>query len=128
MLLTSQRESLPLYMPVNIKRIYDDAKRTDGYRILVDRLWPRGIKKADADIDLWLKEIAPSAELRKWFHSGEGEWAAFKKKYKAELKGSDALKELHALAKEHKILTLLYASKDEEHNHALILQQLFGKK
>ena len=115
-------------MPVKIKRIYDDTKSTDGYRVLVDRLWPRGIKKTDAAIDLWLKEIAPSTDLHKWFHSSKGEWAEFKKKYKAELKDSDALKELRALAKEHKTLTLLYASKDEEQNHAIILQQLIDKK
>jgi uncharacterized protein YeaO (DUF488 family) len=113
-------------MSVNVKRIYEPAAEADGYRILVDRLWPRGIKKEDADIDLWLKEVAPSTELRTWFHSGKGTFAEFKKKYLAELKENPALKELKSAAKEHKKVTLLYGSKDEEHNHALILKGKLG--
>jgi uncharacterized protein YeaO (DUF488 family) len=113
-------------MSVNVKRIYEPAAEADGYRILVDRLWPRGIKKEDADIDLWLKEVAPSTELRTWFHSGKGNFAEFKKKYLAELKENPALKELKSATKEHKKVTLLYGSKDEEHNHALILKGKLG--
>ena len=113
-------------MSVNVKRIYEPAAEADGYRILVDRLWPRGIKKEDADIDLWLKEVAPSTELRTWFHSGKGTFAEFKKKYLSELKENPALKELKSAAKEHKQITLLYGSKDEEHNHALILKGKLG--
>ncbi|HUP13528.1 MAG TPA: DUF488 family protein, partial [Niastella sp.] len=84
-------------MPVVVKRIYEPVAAHDGYRILVDRLWPRGIKKEAAEIDTWLKEVAPSNELRKWFHGGEGNFAGFKNKYLAELKENPALKELKAL-------------------------------
>lgn len=111
-------------MSVVVKRIYEPIAPQDGYRILVDRLWPRGIKKEKADIDTWLKEVAPSTELRKWFHNGEGTFAEFKKKYLTELKANPALKELQSLVKEHKKTTLLYAAKDEEQNHALILAAL----
>ena len=111
-------------MSVVVKRIYEPVASQDGYRILVDRLWPRGIKKESADIDNWLKEVAPSTELRKWFHAGKGSFADFKKKYLAELKENPALKELKSLIKEHKKVTLLYAAKDEEQNHALILAGL----
>jgi uncharacterized protein YeaO (DUF488 family) len=109
-------------MKVTVKRIYEPAAPQDGYRVLVDRLWPRGIKKEAAHIDQWLKEVAPSTQLRTWFHKGEGDFAAFKKKYLAELKDNPALKELKQLLKEHKTLTLLYSAKDEEHNHALVLE------
>lgn len=111
-------------MPVVVKRIYEPAAPRDGYRILVDRLWPRGIKKEEVAIDTWLKEVAPSTELRKWFHGGEGSFAGFKKKYLAELKDNPALKELKALVKENKKVTLLYGAKDEENNHAVILAGL----
>jgi len=111
-------------MSVVVKRIYEPVASQDGYRILVDRLWPRGIKKEAAEIDNWLKEVAPSTELRKWFHAGKGSFADFKKKYLAELKENPALKELKSLIKEHKKVTLLYAAKDEEQNHALILAGL----
>ena len=109
-------------MPVAIKRIYEAADPKDGYRVLVDRLWPRGIKKEAAHIDQWLKEVSPSAGLRTWFHSGAGSFAEFKRKYLAELKENPAWKELKSLVKEHQKLTLLYGSKDEEHNHAVILE------
>jgi uncharacterized protein YeaO (DUF488 family) len=111
-------------MSIVVKRIYEPATSQDGYRILVDRLWPRGIKKEAAGIDTWLKEVAPSTELRTWFHGGEGSFADFKKKYLAELKQNPALKELKALVKENKKVTLLYAAKDEQQNHALILAGL----
>jgi uncharacterized protein YeaO (DUF488 family) len=111
-------------MSVVVKRIYEPIAPRDGYRILVDRLWPRGIKKEDAEIDTWLKEVAPSTELRKWFHGGEGNFAGFRKKYLAELKQNPALKELKALIKEKKKVTLLYGAKNEEENHAIILATL----
>ena len=109
-------------MSITIKRIYESADPKDGYRVLVDRLWPRGIKKEAAHIDQWLKEVAPSSKLRTWFHSGAGSFTEFKKKYLAELKENPALKELKSMVKEHKKLTLLYGSKDEKNNHALILE------
>jgi uncharacterized protein YeaO (DUF488 family) len=111
-------------MSVVVKRIYEPIAPKDGYRILVDRLWPRGIKKENAEIDIWLKEVAPSTELRKWFHGGEGNFAGFRKKYLAELKQNPALKELKALIKEKKKVTLLYGAKNEEENHAIILATL----
>lgn len=111
-------------MSVVVKRIYEPIAPKDGYRILVDRLWPRGIKKENAEIDSWLKEVAPSTELRKWFHGGEGNFAEFRKKYLAELKQNPALKELKALIKEKKKVTLLYGAKNEAENHAIILATL----
>jgi len=113
-------------MSVTVKRIYEPVASKDGYRILVDRLWPRGIKKEKAEIDTWLKEVAPSTDLRKWFHAGKGTFSEFKKKYLAELKENSALKDLKTLIKEHKQVTLLYAAKDEEQNHAHILADLLG--
>lgn len=110
-------------MPVAVKRMYEPAAKSDGYRILVDRLWPRGIKKETAAIDQWLKEIAPSTELRTWYHKDKTQWTEFKKRYKAELKDNPALDELKQLLKKHKHITLLYSVKDEEHNHALILAE-----
>lgn len=112
-------------MSVHVKRIYEPFSKDDGYRILVDRLWPRGIKKDDAHIDKWMKEIAPSTELRKWFHSDPeaDHWDQFIKAYNAELEKSDTVEELLADILKHTTVTLLYASKSEEHNHALILLQ-----
>jgi uncharacterized protein YeaO (DUF488 family) len=112
---------------VNIKRIYEDADTTDGYRVLVDRLWPRGIKKERAAIDEWLKEIAPSPTLRKWFNHDPEKWTRFKKDYLAELKTNEAMGKLKSMAKENNKLTLLYAARDEKHNHAVILQQLLSE-
>ena len=110
-------------MAIHVKRIYEPVAASDGYRILVDRLWPRGIKKEKADIDQWLKEIAPSTELRKWIHADPSRWSDFRKKYQAELKKSPAMDELLSLIRKHKSVTLLYAAKDEEQNHALVLQE-----
>ncbi|AYB35652.1 DUF488 family protein [Chryseolinea soli] len=109
-----------------IKRVYEPFSKTDGYRILVDRLWPRGIKKEDAHVDQWLKEIAPSTALRKWFNHEPEKWKSFLTKYKAELKGSAALDELLALLKQHKTVTLLYGAKDEQHNQAVALTKFIG--
>ena len=114
-------------MSLRIKRAYEPFSKTDGYRVLVDRLWPRGIKKEDAHIDHWLKDVAPSTALRKWFNHEPEKWKSFLTKYKAELKGSAALDELHAIWKEHKTVTLLYGAKDEEHNQALALKQFMEK-
>jgi uncharacterized protein YeaO (DUF488 family) len=110
-------------MSIAIKRVYEPFSKADGYRILVDRLWPRGIKKEDAHVDLWLKEVAPSTALRKWFNHEPEKWRSFLSKYKAELKGSAALEELQALRNQHKTVTLLYGAKDEQHNQAVALKQ-----
>ena len=114
-------------MPVKIKRIYEPFAKEDGYRILVDRLWPRGIKKEDAHIDKWLKQVAPSTALRKEFNHMVDKWDQFRIDYLAELKNSTALEELLDDIKEHGTVTLLFAAKDEQHNHALVLQQIITK-
>jgi uncharacterized protein YeaO (DUF488 family) len=112
---------------VKIKRAYDLPAIGDGYRILVDRLWPRGISKAKADIKLWFKEIAPTVPLRKWFGHDPKKWADFKKRYARELgtqNGQKAVKELRKIVRREKTVTLVYAAKDPEHNHALALKGL----
>jgi uncharacterized protein YeaO (DUF488 family) len=112
---------------VHLKRVYDTPSPHDGARVLVDRLWPRGLTKHAADLDVWLKDVAPSNELRKWFHAHPPQWSKFRKQYLAELTTGEAhaaLKQLHDLAHKRGGLTLLYASRDTEHNHAVILKQL----
>ncbi|WP_206513762.1 DUF488 domain-containing protein [Pseudoflavitalea rhizosphaerae] len=111
---------------IQIKRAYEKQEQTDGYRILVDRLWPRGLSKATLHADQWLKDVAPSTELRKWFNHDPEKWKEFSRRYKAELKGSDAMKELLALAKAHPVITLVYAAHDEEYNNAIVLQSLIS--
>jgi len=110
-------------MNIRIKRVYEEPDKDDGVRILVDRLWPRGLTKEKARVDLWLKEIAPSNDLRKRFHGHPEDWAAFKRTYAAELKSpeaKEAAKELRRHLREGPV-TLLYAAKDEEHNNAVAL-------
>ncbi len=113
---------------IKIKRAYEPSEKADGFRILVDRLWPRGIKKEDAHFDIWLKEIAPSTELRKWFNHETEKWEEFNKKYSTELKGSPALEELLELLKKHKTITLVYGAKDEQHNQAVVLKEFLENK
>jgi uncharacterized protein YeaO (DUF488 family) len=111
------------------KRVYEKPAKDDGFRVLVDRLWPRGLTKEKAKVDLWMKEIGPSDELRKWFHHEEGSWGEFERKYKAELaKKKDLLGELRGLEKEHGKVTLLFGSKDEKQNQAVVLAGALGKK
>ena len=116
-------------MKIRLKRAYDSPSRSDGTRILVDRLWPRGLTKAKARIDLWLKEIAPSTELRKWFHSeGEGaDWKEFRRRYRAELKNHrDELEFLRSKALQGPV-TLIYSSRNHEQNHAVILKKILER-
>lgn len=113
---------------IKIKRVYEPMTKTDGFRILVDRLWPRGIKKEDAHIDVWLKEIAPSAELRKWFNHEPEKWEAFSKKYLAELQNSNTAEQLLQLVKEHRIVTLVFGAKDQQHNQAVVLKEFLEEK
>lgn len=113
-------------MNISLKRAYEPAAKTDGMRILVDRLWPRGITKSKANIDLWVKDLAPSTELRKWFGHDPEKWAEFQTKYRAELKGNPALSEIKALSHQENI-TLVYAAKDELHNQALVLKQVLER-
>ena len=114
-------------MTVHLKRAYDAPSPHDGARVLVDRLWPRGLTKDAAALDVWLKDVAPSNELRKWFHAHIPQWSKFRKQYLVELTTGEthaALQQLHELARKRRGLTLLYASRDTEHNHAVILKQL----
>lgn len=111
-------------MTIEIKRIYEPYAASDGYRILVDRLWPRGISKDHAHIDLWLKNVAPSNDLRKWFDHDPQKWKIFLTRYQSELKTSAALNELLTLCKKHEKITLLYSAKDEEHNQAVALMKM----
>jgi hypothetical protein len=111
---------------IKIKRAYAPAEETDGYRILVDRLWPRGISKEKAKIDLWLKSVAPSSDLRKWFGHIPERFPEFTKRYKAELAESGALDELRKVLSEHPDATLLFAAHDEEHNNAVVLKELLS--
>jgi len=115
-------------MAVQTKRIYEAASKDDGLRILVDRVWPRGVSKEKAQLDEWMKEVAPSNELRKWFGHDPEKYQTFKERYKEELKSDEQAKEmeqLKKLTKEHdKHITLLYAAKDEEHNQAKVLKEI----
>jgi len=113
---------------VRIKRVYEKAEPADGFRVLVDRLWPRGMKKEEAKVDLWMKDVAPSDRLRKSFHHEAMKWPIFEKKYQAELKSKkDCLAELKKLEKEHGTLTLLFGAKDPEYNQAAIIAQALKK-
>ena len=107
---------------IQTKRVYEKPDKKDGFRVLVDRLWPRGLAKEKAQVDLWMKEIAPSDALRKWFHHEERNWDEFVKRYRTELtKKKDLLSELGKLEKDHGSVTLLYGSKDEKQNQAVVL-------
>jgi uncharacterized protein YeaO (DUF488 family) len=112
---------------IAVKRIYRKPARTDGNRVLVDRLWPRGVSKARAAVDSWLRELAPSDVLRQWFHARPEAWLAFRKRYMKELaqpETAPALDELYRMANQRRNLTLLFASQDEEHNNAVVLRDL----
>jgi uncharacterized protein YeaO (DUF488 family) len=114
-------------MNVVVKRVYDGVSRADGVRVLVDRLWPRGLKKKDAAVKFWLRELAPSNELRQWFHANPDGWRLFRKRYLKELvnaEASAAVQKLHHLAEGKRRVTLLYASRNEEHNNATVLKDL----
>ncbi|MGH8217914.1 MAG: DUF488 domain-containing protein [Steroidobacteraceae bacterium] len=109
-------------LDIRIKRAYEPASAADGTRILVDRIWPRGVKKADAHVKQWLKEVAPSTELRKWFGHDPARWEEFRRRYEAELaRKRDLLAELRELAKSGP-LTLVYSAHDEAHNQAVVLR------
>ena len=110
-------------MNINIKRIYEQAEKTDGYRILVDRLWPRGLKKEDAAIDKWQKEIAPSTDLRKWFNHEKEKFEKFSDLYKNELQDKKTVLESIKKIAGEKQVTLLYAAKDTKVNHAVVLKE-----
>ena len=113
---------------IKLKRAYDAPAAGDGFRVLVDRLWPRGVTKTKAKIDLWLKDIAPSDALRKSFGHEPEKWPAFKKEYGSELIGKkELLKRLKALEREHKTLTLVFAAKDAERNNAVVIRSRLAR-
>jgi len=110
-------------MDIRLKRIYDDPSKHDGTRILVERLWPRGVKKEDAKIDQWLKDVAPSKELRKWYGHDPAKWEAFREKYRDELKAKpEAVAQLKDGAADDRT-TFVFAAKDEAHNSAVVLKE-----
>lgn len=109
---------------IHLKRAYEPASSADGVRILVDRLWPRGVSKERAAIDQWMKEVAPSTELRRWFGHDPKRWSEFCRRYRSELSHhQELLKELRGMARK-KALTLVYAARDEEHNEAIVLRDV----
>jgi uncharacterized protein YeaO (DUF488 family) len=114
-------------MPVAVKRVYESVSRSDGARVLVDRLWPRGLRKSEVAMHEWLRDLAPSNELRKWLHSQPEQWLLFRKRYLRELARPEAekdLQKLYLLAHKRKRLTLLYASKNEQRNNAVVRKEL----
>ena len=109
---------------IRLKRIYEPPARSDGFRVLVDRVWPRGITKEAAALDLWMKDLAPSTQLRKWFNHDPARWDDFRKRYRAELQEHTAeLDELKAHAAKRR-LTLLFGARDTEHNQAVVLKDV----
>ena len=112
---------------VRIKRVYDPPSKEDGFRILVDRLWPRGLTKEKAHIGIWLKDVAPSEGLRKWFSHDPERWDEFRRRYEKELsKKSHLIGKIEEYQREFSTVTLLYAAKDEIHNNAVVLRGLLG--
>ena len=114
---------------IKIKRVYDSPSTEDGFRILIDRLWPRGMSKEKAHLDFWMKEIAPSEELRQWFSHEPRKWEEFQKRYQKELLAKqDLVEQIRRLEKEKTIVTLVYSARDTEHNNALVLKTTLEKK
>jgi DNA-3-methyladenine glycosylase len=111
-------------MAVRIKRVYEDATDADGYRVLVDRVWPRGVSKERAAVDEWLKEAGPSTELRTWFGHVPERFEQFSQRYRQELDGNEATKQLREIVAAHEVVTLVYSAKDEQHNQAAVLREL----
>lgn len=113
---------------VKVKRVYEPPQRADGVRVLVDRLWPRGISKERAQLALWLREVAPSEALRKWFAHDPRKWPGFQRRYRAELNGqAEALRRLRQLARTHHVMTLVYAASDARHNNAVVLAGVLNR-
>lgn len=110
-------------MSVRIKRIYDAPSTDDGYRVLVDRVWPRGLSKKEARLDRWLKEIAPSTELRRWFAHDPSRWSEFRRRYRGELEKSPALIQEIAEKAQSGPVTLLFSARDQQHNQAVVLRE-----
>ncbi|MBS3649206.1 DUF488 family protein [Pseudaminobacter sp. 19-2017] len=110
--------------PINIKRVYEPAGEADGFRVLVDRVWPRGMTKEKAEVDLWMKDIGPSTDLRKWFSHDPERWEEFRRRYREELaKEPELIEELRGYARKGP-LTLVYSAKDEAHNQAVVIREV----
>ncbi len=115
-------------MKIVVKRAYEPVAKSDGFRVLVDRLWPRGLSKSDAKLDLWLPDLGPSTALRKWFGHDPARWGEFQRRYHAELKEKKALlATIKEQARTHQV-TLLYSAKDEQHNQAVALRSFLAKQ
>ena len=114
-------------MNIQTKRVYEQPADNDGSRILVDRLWPRGLTKEKAKLDLWLKEIAPSTELRQWFGHEPKKWKGFRGRYETELRHNSELIEMLKTKAKQGTITLLYGARDEKHNEALVLKQFLER-
>ena len=114
-------------MNIKIKRVYEQPDKKDGERILVDRLWPRGLTKEKAGVALWLKEIAPSTELRKWFAHDPNKWKSFRGRYETEIRHNDDLIKVLKQKARQGTITLIYGARDEKHNEALVLKQFLEK-
>ncbi|HWH62560.1 MAG TPA: DUF488 domain-containing protein [Ginsengibacter sp.] len=114
-------------MKIKIKRVYEEPSKADGMRILVDRLWPRGLTKEKAAIDLWLKEIAPTTELRKWFAHDPKKWTEFRKKYLQELEDNEDQVSILKNYLKKGVVTIVYGAKDEEHNEAEVLKEFLDR-
>ena len=115
-------------MKIELRRVYDDRGEAEGYRVLVDRVWPRGISKESLRLDEWLRDLAPSTELRKWFGHDPSRWESFRQKYLDELRAKqDELKRLQTIAKKGPLI-LLYGAKDEEHNQAVVIRDALQGK
>jgi uncharacterized protein YeaO (DUF488 family) len=115
-------------MKTKIKRVYEKPAKEDGFRILADRLWPRGLTKEKASVDLWLKEIAPTTELRKWFSHDPEKWNEFKKKYVAELKKNEETVSILKEKIKEGTVTILYGARDQVHNEALVILDFLDEK
>ena len=114
---------------IRVKRVYEAPKKEDGWRVLVDRLWPRGLTKEKASVDVWMKDVAPSDALRKWFGHEPKKWPEFEKRYRAELaKNKNLLVEIEQLEKKHGTVTLLFGRKDEKQNQAVVLASVLKNK
>lgn len=112
---------------IRLKRVYEPASKDDGFRILVERLWPRGLSKQQARIDLWLKDIAPSPALRTWYGHDPKKWKEFQQRYRVELRDNHAVWQIRGLLREKKVVTFVYAARDEEHNSARLLKAFLEK-
>ena len=112
---------------IQLKRAYDPPSKKDGLRVLVERLWPRGLTKKDVAVGLWLKDLAPSAELRKWFGHDPGKWSDFRRRYRAELRARNDLLAMLKDRSRQEPVTFVYAARDEEHNSAVVLKEVLER-